>query len=156
MHFDWVVLSKAHKDLDKNKCRRAMFHDTEEWFKVWKKTYSVFQKWHEKFAEFSTNHSKVPQFHFDELFLSKIYGSRANKKYRRVIFHDTEQWFKIWINSDLAVSKMAWRSGWTFIRAIKSLKTCALMGSFCPKHIMFQSEYFRGIMCHDPERWCKI
>ena len=44
------------------------------------------------------------------------------EKYRGVIFHDTEQWCKIWINPDLVVSKMAWRIGWTFIRATKSLK----------------------------------
>ena len=44
------------------------------------------------------------------------------KKYRGVIFHDTEQWCKIWINPDLVVSKMAWGIGWTFIRALKSEK----------------------------------
>ena len=44
------------------------------------------------------------------------------KKYRGVIFHDTEQWCKIWINPDLAVLKMAWRIGWTFTRAPKNLK----------------------------------
>ena len=49
---------------------------------------------------------------------------------------------------DLVVSKMAWGIGWTFIRAPKSLKNCTLMGSFCPKHIMFQLENFRGVMCH--------
>ena len=68
------------------------------------------------------------------------------KKYRRVIFHDTEQWCKIWINPDLVVSKMAWGIGWTFIRALKSLKNCSLMGYFYSKHIMFQLENFRGIM----------
>ena len=33
------------------------------------------------------------------------------KKYRGVIFHDTEQWCKIWRNPDLVVSKMAWGIG---------------------------------------------
>ena len=78
------------------------------------------------------------------------------KKYGGVIFHDTEQWCKIWINPDLVVSKMAWGIGWTFIRALKSLKNYTLMGSFCPKHIMFQVEHFVGVMCHDTEGWCKI
>ena len=68
------------------------------------------------------------------------------QKYKGVIFHDTEQWCKIWINPYLVVSKMAWRIGWTFIRAFKSLKNCTLMGSFCPKHIMFQLGNFRGII----------
>ena len=34
---------------------------------------------------------------------------------------------------DLMVSKMAWGIGWTFNRALKNLKNCTLMGSFCPK-----------------------
>ena len=75
------------------------------------------------------------------------------KKYRGVIFHDTEQWCKIWINPDLVVSKMAWGIGWTFIRALKTLKNYTLMGSFCPKR-MFQLETFRGIMHHDTEGRC--
>ena len=78
------------------------------------------------------------------------------KKYRGVIFHDTEQWCKIWINPDLVVSKMAWRIGWTFTRVLKSLKNCTLMGCFRPKHIMFQLGNFRKIMYYDTERWCKI
>ena len=68
------------------------------------------------------------------------------KKYRRFIFHSTEQWCKICINPDRVVSKMAWGIGWTFIRALKSLKNCSLMGYFYSKHIMFQLENFRGIM----------
>ena len=44
------------------------------------------------------------------------------KKCRGIIFHDTEQWCKVWINLDLVVSKKAWGIGWTFIRAPKSLK----------------------------------
>ena len=56
------------------------------------------------------------------------------KQYRKVIHYNTEQWCKIWINLDLVVSKMTSGNGWTFIRA---LKNCTLMGSFCPKHIIF-------------------
>ena len=78
------------------------------------------------------------------------------KKYRRVIFHDTEQWCKIGINPDLVVSKMARGIGWTFIRAPKSQKNCTLMGFFCQKHLVFQLEYFRGIMSHDTEEWWKV
>ena len=33
------------------------------------------------------------------------------KTYRGVTFHDTKQWFKIWINPDLVVSKMKWGIG---------------------------------------------
>ena len=54
------------------------------------------------------------------------------------------------------VSKMAWGNGWTFIKAVISLKICILIVSFCLKHIMFQLENFGGIMCHDTEGWGKI
>ena len=81
------------------------------------------------------------------------YAKFELQKYRGVIFHDTEQWCNIWINPDLVISKMPWGIGLTFIRALKSLKNCTLMGSFCPKHIMFQLENFIGIMCHDTEGW---
>ena len=67
-----------------------MFHGTEEWCKVWRKTDSWFQKWHEEFGEFSPNHSKVWKFYFDGLFLSKGYEVWAKKEYRGVIFHDAE------------------------------------------------------------------
>ena len=76
------------------------------------------------------------------------------KIYRGVIFHDNEQWCRIWINPDLVVSKMAWEIGLTFIIALKSLKNCILMGCFCPKHVMLQLEDFRGIM-HSLQRGTK-
>ena len=38
-----------------------------------KKPDSWFQKRTEEFGEFSLNHSKVQKFHFDGLFLSKVY-----------------------------------------------------------------------------------
>ena len=66
------------------------------------------------------------------------------KKYRLVIFHDIEQWCKIWRNPDLVLSKMAWWIGWTFIKPVTCLENCTLMGLFCLKHIMFQIENFRG------------
>ena len=56
------------------------------------------------------------------------------KKYRGVIFRDTEQGCKIWIK--LVVSKIAWGIWLTFIRAPKSLENCRMMDSFCSKHVM--------------------
>ena len=66
------------------------------------------------------------------------------KKYRRVISHDTEQWYKIWINLDLVVSKLAWEIGWTFTKALKNLKICALMGSFCWKRNVSARKFQRN------------
>ena len=112
--------------------------------------------WHEKFCEFSPNHSKVTKFHFDGLFLSKVY-MRFELKIQRSYpsWHWKMVWCAIWINLGLVVSRMAWGIGWTFIKALKSLKNYKLMVSFCPKHI-FQLENLRGIIYHDTEGWCKI
>ena len=105
--------------------------------------------------EFSPNNSKVQKFHFDGLFLSKVYEVWA-KKIQRSYLYGTEQWCKIWIKPDLVVSKMVWGTGWTFIRAPKSLKKCTLIGSFHPKHIIFKLEYFKRIICNNTEGCCKI
>ena len=61
------------------------------------------------------------------------------KKYRGVIFHDTEAMQNGIIN---------WVN---FHYSTQSLKNCTMMGSFCQKHLIFQLENFRGIMCHDTE-----
>ena len=98
-----------------------MFHDTEEWCKIWRKTDSWFQKRHEEYDEFSPNHSKVQKFYFNGLFLSKVLEVSATET-QRVIFHDTEQWCKICINPDHVVSKMTWGIEWTFITALKVWK----------------------------------
>ena len=105
-----------------------------------------FQISHEEFGEFSTKHSKAQKFYFDELFLSRVYPVWA-KEYRGVIFHDTKQWCKIWINPGLVVSKMAWAIGWTSITVLKSL-----MGSFCQKRVMFQLENFDWILLFKPNK----
>ena len=44
-------------------------------------------------------------------------------------------WVQVQLHSlDLAVSKLVWGIGWTFIKAPKNLKLCTFMSSFCPKH----------------------
>ena len=89
------------------------------------------------------------------IFVQSIYMQFELKKIQKS--HLSWHWtvMQNWINSGLVVSKMTWGIGWIFIRALKSLKNCALMGPFCPKY-MFQLEHFRGIMCHDTKGWSKI
>ena len=38
---------------------------------------------------------------FNRLLLTKVYNGWAKKKYRRVMFDGTEDWFKIWRKTDL-------------------------------------------------------
>ena len=44
---------------DLKEYRGVIFHDTEAWCKIWRKTGLWFEKWHEKFGKFSSEHSKV-------------------------------------------------------------------------------------------------
>ena len=150
LHFGGLVLSKSYKVSAKKILKsylswhwRVMQSLKKNWLLVSNMTWAI-----------SLNHSKVWKLHFDGLFLSEEYKVWV-KKHRGVIFHDTDQWCKIWINPDFSVSKMAWGIGWTFIRALNSLKICTLMGSFCPKHIKIQMKKYRRVMPNHTEEWRK-
>ena len=84
-----------------------MSHDPEDYCKIWRKTDLLFQKWQD-FGEFWPEHLKVSK-------MCASIGSNCAKylifdlkKYRQVIFHDTEEWYKMWNKNRLVVSKMAW------------------------------------------------
>ena len=133
MHFDARLLSKSYKVLVEKVQKsyfplhwRVMESLRKNWLMVSNMIWGIW--W------IFTEPLKAWKSHFDELFLSKVYKVWA-KKIQRSIFHETEQWCKIWINHDPVVSKMAWRTGSTFIKALKGLKNCIFIGSFYPKHI---------------------
>ena len=44
---------------DLKKCRGVIFHDTEEWCKIWGKTDLWLEEWHEELSKFSPEHSKM-------------------------------------------------------------------------------------------------
>ena len=44
---------------DLKKYRGVVFHDTEGWCKIWRKTDLWFGKWHEEYSKFSPEHLKV-------------------------------------------------------------------------------------------------
>ena len=46
------------------KYRGVIFHDTEGWCKVWRKTDLWFGKWHEEYGKFSPEHLKVSKLGF--------------------------------------------------------------------------------------------
>ena len=57
-----------------------------------------------------------------KILIRRVISEVWARKHRRIIFHDTEQWHKIWINPDLVAPKMTWVTGRTFIRALKVWK----------------------------------
>ena len=46
------------------KYREVIFHDTEGWCKIWRKTDFWFGKWHEEYGKFSPEHLKVSKLRF--------------------------------------------------------------------------------------------
>ena len=82
------------------KYRGVICHDTEEWCQFWRKTDLLFQKW-QKFGEFWSEPSKL-------LKICTLIGPFCTKyiifdpkKYRGVIYHDTQESCKIWRKTDL-------------------------------------------------------
>ena len=58
----------------------------------------------------------------------------SKKKYRGVIFHDIEEWYKIWRKTDLLLKNwLNWRILEIFTRKVESVKIGTFIRSFCPK-----------------------
>ena len=58
LHFDWFFLCKVLM-LGLKKYRGVIFHYTEEWWIIRRKTDLWLVKWHEEFGKFSAEHPKV-------------------------------------------------------------------------------------------------
>ena len=78
------------------------------------------------------------------------------KKYRGVIFHETEEGYNIWRGIDLPFQNWHkefdkfWPEQW------KVSKIFALTRSFWAKYIMFQLKKYKGVVFHETEVGCKI
>ena len=87
------------------KYRGVIFHETEEGYKIWRGIDLLFQNWRKEFDKFWPENSKVSKiFTLIVSFWAK-YILFELKKYRGVIFHDTEEWCKIWRKTDLCFGK---------------------------------------------------
>ena len=89
LHFDWMLLSKACKDLEKNTeelCFMTMKSDP----KFEEKLTLVFKNDMKTLVNFHPTTRKSKNFTLIGYFCSK-YMRFQLKKYREVIFHDTEQ-----------------------------------------------------------------
>ena len=81
-----------------------MSHGSEDWCKIWRKTDFLFKKWQE-FGKFWLEPSGVSKIFTFIGFYYEKYLIFDLKKYRGVIFHDTEEWCKIWRTTDLWFEK---------------------------------------------------
>ena len=111
---------------------RVIFHDTEQWYKIWRGIDLSFQNWHEEFEKIDLALESLKNFHFNGLLLNKAYIVWAKKVQRsylprnlRVLQNLTENWLVVW--------KMTLAIWQVFTRALESVKITTLMGSFCPE-----------------------
>ena len=78
------------------------------------------------------------------------------KKYRRVVFHDTEESCKIWRKTSLWFGKWHEEFGKFSPEHSNTSKIWTLMSCFWPKYKMFELRKYRGVMFDGTEYWRKI
>ena len=76
--------------------------------------------------------------------------------YRGIMYHDNEEWCKIWRGIDLPLQNWQKELDKFWLELSKVSKTWILIVSFWTNYIMFQLKKYRGIMFHDTEEWWKI
>ena len=128
------------------KYREVVFHDTEEWCKIWRKTDLWFGKWHEEFGKFSPEQTKVSKL---GLLLGPFIQSRKcmslkftgelcvmtmknDAKFEEELTCQFKTDMRNLTNFDLSTRKYQ--------------KICTLTGCFWPKYIMFDLSKYRGVM----------
>ena len=131
------------------KYRRVIFHETKKGYKIWRGIDLSFQDWHKQFDKFWLEHLKVSKiFTLIGSFWAK-YILLELKKYLGVIFHETEEGYKIWRGIKLLFQNWhkefykIWPEHW------KVSKVFTLMGSFWAKYILFALKTYRGVIFHD-------
>ena len=135
------------------KYRGVIFHDTEEWCKIWRKTFVWFGKWHEEYGKFSTEPLKVSKLEFwwDSLIQSK--KNMRLKSIERWQWRMTQNLKRNW----LVISKLTdeeFDEFWP--EHLKVSKIFILMCSFSAKYIFFELKKYGGDIFHEIEEGCKI
>ena len=136
--------------------RGVIFHENEEGYKICRGIDSSFQNWHKEFDKIWPEHSKVSKiFILMGSFWAK-YVLFELKKYRGIIFHETEEGYKIWSGIDLSFQNWhkKFYNFWPEHSKVSEIFT--LLGSFWAKYVFFELKKYRGVIFHDIEEWCKI
>ena len=130
----------------------------EEGYKICRGIDSSFQNWHKEFDKFWSEHSKVPKIFIWIGCLWAKYILFELKKYRGVIFHETEEGYKIWRGIDLSFQNWHKKFDKFWPEHSKVSKTLNLMGFFWAKYILgeLRKLYYRGLILHETEKGYKI
>ena len=142
--------------LELKKYRGVIFYETERGYKTWSRMDLSFQNWHQKFDKFWPEHSKVSKVSTLMGSFSAKYILFEIKKYRGVIFHETEGGYKIWGGIDLLFKNWHKEFGKFWPELSKVSKIFTLMGSLWAKYILFELKKYREIIFHEAEEGYKI
>ena len=133
------------------KYREVIFHETKEGYEIWRGIGLLFQNWHKEFDKFWLEHSKVSKIFTLRDFFWENYIFFELKKYRGVIFYETEEGFKIWREMNLFQN---WHKEFDkfWCEYLKVSKIFTLMGSFWVKYILFELKRYREVIFHKRKR----
>ena len=117
---------------DLRKYRGVMFHDTEEWCKIWRKTDLWFGKWHEEFGKSLPEHSKVSKLGlwWDPFLQSRKYMSLKFTEELCIMTIDNDVTFEEELTSRFKIDTTIW---WILNRALKCLKNVHFNGLLLTK-----------------------
>ena len=128
------------------KYRGVISHKTEEGSKIWRGIDLPFQNWHKEFDKFWPEHSNVSKIFFLMGSFWANYTFFQLKKYRGVIFHKTEERYKIWSGIDLSFQDWHKEFDKFWPEHSKVSKLFTLMGSFWAKYILFELKKYKGVI----------
>ena len=106
---------------DLKKYRGVIFHDTEGWCKIWRKTDLWFGKWHEEYSKFSPEQLKVSKlgYWWDPLIQSrKSLSLKSTEELCVMQWRMMQNLKRNW----LVISKLTWGIWWILTRALESPK----------------------------------
>ena len=134
----------------------------EEGYIMWRGIDSSYQNLHKGFYKIWPEHSKISKiFNLMDSFWAKyiyIYILFEPKKYRGIIFNETEEGYKIWRGIDVFFENWHKKFDKFWPEHSKVSKTLNLMGFFWAKYILgeLRKLYYRGLILHETEKGYKI
>ena len=133
-----------------------MCHENEECCKIWRGIDLSFQNWHEEFNDFWPEQLKVSKSPILMCSFWAKYILFQLKKNRGVIFHETEEGYKI--SRGINLSFKNWHKEFVnfWPERSKVSKIFTLMGSLWTKYILFEVKKYRGVILHEIEEGYKI
>ena len=93
----------------------------------------------------------LKDFNFNGLLMSKKCIFFVLRKYRGVIFHETEEGYKTWGGIDWSFQNWDKKFDNFWLEHLKVSKVSPLMGSFSAKYILLEVKNYGGVIFHETE-----